>query len=292
MHLVCHEDEFDDLLGDLALHRLDAVLADQPASQNPNLKVYTHSLGASSLAWYATASLYTTAKRDFPQSLSRTPVLLPTSHAAVRMQLDRWFERENIKPNVVGEFEDSALLATFGAAGMGAFPAPVLSHRDLMLQKRLRRLGPCTGVAEEFFLICTQRKVVHPLVQRLLSAHARARTREWRQNCSPLTLVAPLESETEAPSRERSRVTKTASARIPVLRETSGTRSDGSRRITLALSLRRGRRSHLPKLRQMPLLEGRRYRRPADGSERARGEECRENWHNCCARTNGARRGK
>lgn len=176
LHLVCHEDEFDDLLGDLALHRLDAVLADQPASQNPNLKVYTHSLGASSLAWYATTALYTTAKRDFPQSLSRTPVLLPTSHAAVRMQLDRWFERENIKPNVVGEFEDSALLATFGAAGMGVFPAPVLSHRDLMLQKRLRRLGPCTGVAEEFFLICTQRKVVHPLVQRLLSAHAWART--------------------------------------------------------------------------------------------------------------------
>ena len=172
LHLVCHEDEFDDLLGDLALHRLDALLADRPAPQNPNLKVYTHPLGSSTLAWYATASLQASARRDFPRSLSRTPVLLPTPHSAVRLQLDRWFEHEGITPNVVGEFEDSALLATFGAAGMGAFPAPVLSHRDLTQRQRLKLLGSCTGVDEDFFLICTQRKVVHPCVQRLLGTHA------------------------------------------------------------------------------------------------------------------------
>jgi LysR family transcriptional activator of nhaA len=172
LHLLCHEDEFDDLLGDLALHRLDVVLADQAAPPNPNLKVYTHALGVSALAWYAPASLHLAAKRGFPQSLSRTPVLLPTRHAAVRMRLDRWFERESIQPHIVGEFEDSALLATFGAAGMGVFPAPVWSDRDLTLRHKLRRLGPCGGVQEEFFLICTERKVVHPLVQRLLNAHA------------------------------------------------------------------------------------------------------------------------
>ncbi len=170
-HLLCQEDEFDDLLGDLALHRLDVVLADQVAPPNPNLKVYTHPLGSSALAWYAPASLHAAARRDFPRSLSRTPVLLPTAHAAIRMRLDRWFERENIEPNIVGEFEDSALLFTFGAAGMGVFPAPVWSHRDLTLRHGLKRLGPCSGVAEDFFVICTERKIVHPLVQRLLNLH-------------------------------------------------------------------------------------------------------------------------
>jgi LysR family transcriptional activator of nhaA len=170
LHLLCQEDELDDLLGDLALHRLDVVLADQSAPTNPNLRVYTHPLGKSELAWYAPEALVARAKRDFPRSLSRVPVLLPTSHAAVRVRLDRWFEREGIPPNVVGEFEDSALLVTFGAAGMGVLPAPTLSDRDLM-RRGLERIGSCTGVMEEHFLICTERKVVHPLIQRLLNAH-------------------------------------------------------------------------------------------------------------------------
>ena len=171
LHLLCQEDEFDDLLGDLALHRLDVVLADQPAPTNPSLRVYTHPLGKSELAWYAPESLIAVAQHDFPRSLSRAPVLLPTRHAAVRVRLDRWFEREGILPNVVGEFEDSALLATFGAAGMGVFPAPTLSHRDLM-HRGLKWIGSCTDVVEEHFLICTERKVVHPLVQLLLNAHS------------------------------------------------------------------------------------------------------------------------
>jgi len=171
LHLLCHEDEFDDLLGDLALHRLDAVLADQPAPANPNLKVYSHPLGTYELAWYGPASLAARARRDFPRSLSRTPVLLPTRHAAVRARLNRWFEREGVAPHVVGEFEDSALLATFGAAGMGVFPAPALSRQHLT-RHGLKRVGACTGVDDEFYLICSERKVVHPLVQRLLDAHA------------------------------------------------------------------------------------------------------------------------
>ena len=169
LHLLCHEDEFEDLLGDLALHRLDAVLADQPAPPNTNLRVYTHSVGRSGLAWYAPAALAARARRGFPHSLARVPVLLPTRHAAVRGRLDRWFERVGFAPNVVGEFEDSALLATFGAAGMGVVPVPVLSHRE-MTRQGLRRVGPCTGVVEEFYVICNERRILHPLVQRLLDA--------------------------------------------------------------------------------------------------------------------------
>ena len=168
LRLICTEDKYPELLADLALHRLDVVLADRAAPSNPNLKVYSHALGSSALAWYAPQELLAQAKKKFPHSLAEVPVLLPTAHSAVRARIDLWFERLNIKPRVVGEFEDSALLATFGAAGMGVFPAAELIHDKLTSRYDVKRLGPCEGVEEHFFAIGTDKKVLHPLVQRLL----------------------------------------------------------------------------------------------------------------------------
>ena len=170
LRLLCHEDRFDDLLGDLALHRLDVVLADRAAPANPNLKLYSHALGSSALAWYAPPQLHALALQNFPASLATVPVLLPTLQAAVRGRLDQWFERIGIKPNVVGEFEDSALLKTFGAAGMGVFPAAGWVHDELVARYQVTPIGPCEGVEEHFFGIAAQKKVLHPLVQQLLRA--------------------------------------------------------------------------------------------------------------------------
>jgi LysR family transcriptional regulator, transcriptional activator of nhaA len=168
LRLLCHEDEFDRLLADLALHRLDVVLSDRPAPPNRNLKVYSHPVGSSALAWYAPAALLAEASVGFPQNLAALPVLLPTGHAAVRPRLDTWFERVGVRPLVVGEFEDSALLVTFAAAGMGVFPAPVVAHDKLVERYDLHRFADGDGLEEQFYAIATERKVLHPLVQRLL----------------------------------------------------------------------------------------------------------------------------
>ena len=168
LRLLCHEGELNDLLGDLALHRLDVVLSDRPAPANPNIKLYSHALGSSTIAWYGTVALAKTARKDFPQSLGDVPLLLPTAHTAVRDRLDHWFEQRAIRPRVVGEFEDSALLKTFGASGMGVFPAAEWVHDDLLAHYTVQRLGPCEGVSEHFYAIGTEKKVHHPLVQRLL----------------------------------------------------------------------------------------------------------------------------
>ncbi|MFY7863900.1 LysR family transcriptional regulator [Roseateles sp.] len=170
LRLLCHEDQFEGLLSDLALHRLDVVLADRAAPANPNLKVYSHSLGASAMAWYAPKVLVEAAKRDFPQSLAEVPVLLPTTHSAVRAGIDHWFERIGVKPRIVGEFEDSALLATFGSGGMGVFPATELVEDKLLSRYDLIRVGACEGVQESFFAIGADKKVAHPLIRRLLLA--------------------------------------------------------------------------------------------------------------------------
>ncbi|MEJ6006279.1 LysR family transcriptional regulator [Paucibacter sp. AS339] len=170
LRLLCHEDQFEGLLSDLALHRLDVVLADRAAPANPNLKVYSHSLGASAMAWYAPPTLVEAARTNFPQSLAEVPVLLPTTHAAVRAGIDQWFERVGVKPRIVGEFEDSALLATFGGGGMGVFPATELVEDKLLSRYDLTRVGDCEGVQENFFAIGADKKVAHPLIRRLLLA--------------------------------------------------------------------------------------------------------------------------
>jgi LysR family transcriptional activator of nhaA len=172
LRLLCHVDEFDDLLADLALHRLDVVLADRPAPPNPSLKLYSHALGASPLDWYGTPALAASARRGFPQSLSRVAVLLPTRHAAARAALDQWFERAGVHPRVVGDFEDSALLKTFGASGMGVFPAAEAAEEELVARYGVKRVGRADGVEEHYYAIGTQKKVLHPLVQRLLPARA------------------------------------------------------------------------------------------------------------------------
>ncbi|MBE7365969.1 LysR family transcriptional regulator [Ramlibacter pallidus] len=170
VRLLCHEDEFDRLLGDLALHRLDAVLSDRAAPANPNLRLYSHHLGEAPLAWFAPAAMAAKGARTFPACLADLPVLLPTGHAAVRPRLEQWFERHGLRPRIAGEFEDSALLAAFGRSGMGAFPASQWTREELLKDKGVRLLGETPDIVEHFYLISAERRVHHPLVQKLLPA--------------------------------------------------------------------------------------------------------------------------
>ena len=172
LRLLCHEGNFNDLLGDLALHKLDVVISDRPAPANPNMKLYSHGLGSSNMAWYGTPALMKTSKLRFPECLNELPMLLPTTHTASRDRLEVWFEQRGIRPRIVGEFEDSALLKTFGANGMGVFPVAEWVHEELIAHYAVKRIGPCEGVTEHFFAVGTEKKVQHPLVQRLLSPSA------------------------------------------------------------------------------------------------------------------------
>lgn len=169
LRLVCHEGEMADLLADLALHKLDVVLSDHPAPFNPHLKVHNHSLGVSGMGWYASQHWWAAARKGFPASLDKVPVLLPTTHSTVRGPLDQWLIQHGLHPRVVGEFEDSALLETFGGSGLGVFPAALSVEDDLLQRHQVRLLGVCEGVNENYYAISTERKVKHLVVQSLLA---------------------------------------------------------------------------------------------------------------------------
>ena len=168
LRLVCDEGEMADLLADLAVHKLDVVLTDHPAPFNAQLKVHSHPLGTSEMAWYASPHWWAQAQEGFPASLEHVPVLLPTPHSVVRGKIDRWLAQQGLRPRVAGEFEDSALLETFGATGLGVFPAALASQDDLLKRSQVRLIGACDGVQEHYYAISTERKVAHPLVQLLL----------------------------------------------------------------------------------------------------------------------------
>ncbi len=166
--LIAHEGEFEDLLADLALHRLDLVLADRPAPNNKSLNVFSEELGRSEIAWYGIKKVRSESKKGFPECLNELPILLPTSHSSVRLLIEQWFDKLSITPNIVGEFEDSALLETFAASGMGVFPAVQLVQKELKGTYGIDLIGTCEGVNEYFYAIRSEKKMQNPLVEAVI----------------------------------------------------------------------------------------------------------------------------
>jgi LysR family transcriptional activator of nhaA len=166
--LIVHEGEFEDLLADLALHRLDIVLADRPAPSNKNLHVYSEELVKSAVTWFGPQKVLKQSKLGFPACLNELPILLPTTHSKTRYLIDQWFAQNAINPNIVGEFEDSALLKAFAASGLGVFPAGEIIKKDLKDTYQIEMIGKCQDIYEYFYAIRSEKKIQHPLVKAIL----------------------------------------------------------------------------------------------------------------------------
>lgn len=164
VHLVCTEGKLDDLLADLAVHRLDLVLADAPVSPSVNVKAFNHLLGDCSVTIFGLPDVARRYRKGFPQSLNGAPMLLPAEGTSVRRALDQWFELNGVHPKVVAEFEDSALLKVFGQSGLGLFPAPTAIERIVRQQYRVASIGCLEEVRERFYAISVERRLRHPAV--------------------------------------------------------------------------------------------------------------------------------
>lgn len=168
--LVCHEDDFESLLGDLSVHKLDVVLTDRPVPSGTTLRVFSHLLGESEITLFGLPELAGRYRPNFPASLNGAPLLLPTRNHAIRGRLDHWFETHDVRPDVVGEFDDNALLNTFGRNGLGLFPAPSALAKDVKEQFGAVPVGELSRVREQFYAISNERKIKHPAVEAILTA--------------------------------------------------------------------------------------------------------------------------
>lgn len=164
VRIVCREDKPDRLIAELAVHALDIVLTDAPVGTGVKVRAFSHLLGECGVTFFATAQLAAKYRRRFPASLDGAPMLLPSDDTSLRRTLDRWFEAEGIYPQVVGEFDDSALMKAFGQAGVGLFPAASVIAGEVRRQFGVRTVGEADSLRERFFAISVDRKLKHPAV--------------------------------------------------------------------------------------------------------------------------------
>jgi LysR family transcriptional activator of nhaA len=173
MHVICREGKIEDLLAQLGAHRLDLVLADEPAPSSLKVRTFTHPLGESDMQFCAVPALARRLKRGFPRSLHEAPAFLPAENTSLRRALEQWFREQKIRPQVLGEFEDLALMKEMAAAG-GAFLAlPGVVAREAAGRYHFRTIGSAVGCRARFFAISAERKITHPAVK-LIADRARA----------------------------------------------------------------------------------------------------------------------
>jgi LysR family transcriptional activator of nhaA len=169
--LVCVEREFESLLADLALHKLDVVLTDRSVRASASLRVYNHLLGESEMLVFGTPALVEGLGANFPRNLNHAPMLLPTRNNALRGRIDEWLLKHDVRPDVVGEFEDNAMLTTFARDGMGLFFAPAGLEPDILGQYGAIPAGAATELREQFYAISSERRIKHPAVEAIMAAN-------------------------------------------------------------------------------------------------------------------------
>ena len=98
----------------------------------------------------------------FPALLDKAPFLLPGQDVAIRPALERWFDAQRVRPRIVSEFDDSAMLKAFGQGGAGLFVAPTAIADYVCRQYDVRSVGRIESVVEQLYAITTERRMQHP----------------------------------------------------------------------------------------------------------------------------------
>lgn len=168
--VTCFDGKLRELLGELALHHLDLVIADRPLLPDTRVRAFNHLLGKSGVTVYGTGKLSRKYKAGFPQSLEGAPMLLPTQNTSLRRLLEQWFEENGIQPKISHEFEDSAVLKVFGQVGHGLFVTPTAIESEVCRQYAVKVIGRIPEVEEKFYAISVERRLKHPAVLKISKA--------------------------------------------------------------------------------------------------------------------------
>jgi len=174
VRIVCRENDINSLLTELALHRIDLVIADSPIPQAVNVRGFNHQLGECGISFFAIPSLAKKLRKDFPNSLNGAPMLLPGETSVAQSRILKWLDKNHIHPVIVGEFDDSALMKAFGQAGTGIFIAPTPIAEEVEKQYGVVVIGETDEIREQFYAISVERKISHPAVVAITET-----AREW-----------------------------------------------------------------------------------------------------------------
>lgn len=161
-HVICRQAEIGPLVNQLRAHRLDIVLADEPASSSLNTKIFNHKLGHSGVTFCAVPAMAAKLRRGFPRSLDGAPALLPSENMGMRAALEKWFDAQGVRPRLVGEFEDSALMEVSATGGLGFTTVHSVVDKAALKHYGLKVIARVEECGSEFYAITTERRVKHP----------------------------------------------------------------------------------------------------------------------------------
>ncbi|MFT4703920.1 MAG: LysR family transcriptional activator of nhaA [Bradymonadia bacterium] len=170
VRIECRSGHPDELIADLAVHRLDVVLADAPVGPGQHIRAFNHHLGGCGVSFLATPDRAAELCADFPASLDGQPMLMPAKNTVLRRSLDSWFDRNDVHPSLAGEFEDSTFIKVFGGQGLGFFAVPSVIAPEVQEQYGVVCIGQTDEVEERFYAISTERRLRNPAVVALTKA--------------------------------------------------------------------------------------------------------------------------
>lgn len=164
IQVVCREGPLEQLLTQLATHELDVVFSDSPAGSMVRIRAFNHALGECGVGLFGVPRLCRQFRSGLPGSLNNAPVLLPAEETALRRSIDQWLLQADVKPEILAEIDDTALLKVFAQAGIGFVPAPLAIRTEIEKQFGLRLLLEVPEAIERFYAITVERRLRHPAV--------------------------------------------------------------------------------------------------------------------------------
>jgi len=170
VRLICREGKMPDLLAQLSVHRLDLVIADEPMGKTLSVRGFNHALGTTAMSFFAAPALQRSLKGRFPKCLEGAPLLVQGGASAMRQRLELWLAEQRLRPRIIGEFDDAALMLAFGREGQGVFMSPTVLEAETCSQHGVKVVGRTTELVEELFAISVERRITHPCVVAITEA--------------------------------------------------------------------------------------------------------------------------
>ena len=163
------EGKFDELLRELTGHRLDMVITNFLPTGVDAKGLFPKSLIKNNVAFYGSAK-FKSLRKNFPQSISGQPIVLPTYDSKLRQDLEHWARIHQIELNIIVESQDISVKKLMAQNGLGIIAAAGHAVEEQVADGDLVEIGVLKGVYEELFLVTAQRKIENTIAKKLMNS--------------------------------------------------------------------------------------------------------------------------
>ena len=167
VELIVRSGNIRDLLAQLEIHALDVVLANSAAPRDARSLLRNHLLNEQPVSLVGHPR-YNKRGFKFPDDLRFEPILLPSLDSDIRVAFDRLLELAEIRPIVLAEVDDMAMLRLLAREREGVTLVPPIVVRDELEAGVLVEYYRIPEVIETFYAIVHQRRFPNPLLAELL----------------------------------------------------------------------------------------------------------------------------